>query len=290
MAIQELCLAATADADLIATAEPTADGGLVEIWSLVARRRTASFAVAWDLGGRRLALTAEPVRVITAAYAYGVSAYDLAGARLWHREDLRKVQSIRPFRDREGQARLALGIANGPLAIVDAASGATCRRLRGVVEAYFGDDSTALHVLSGRVRLERDQRRHHLSLCSFAVLDAAFSDDAAVFSEAGGQLRCLTFAGEVAWELAFSPGSHALQVAWSSQVDRWLAIVWSFEHGGPHSLHQIDRQGNIRARAPLVGDLHGLSHRADALAIAGDRGLAVIDPIRHVVLADLERA
>jgi len=140
---------------------------------------------------------------------------------------------------------MALGIANGPMAIVNAASGATCRRLRGVTDAYFGNDSTTLYVLSGRVRLERDQERHHLPLRSFAVLDAAFSDDAVVFSEAGGPLRCLSYAGDVVWELAFDAGSHALEVAWNPHVDRWLAIVWNFEKCGPHWLYQVDREGLI---------------------------------------------
>ena len=87
------------------------DLGEVTVWSVRDGRCLASFPVFWGLGGHRLvALARGPVRVVTAAYhVHGLAGYDSRGALVWHRRDLKKVQTLATGR-LDGLESVAVGM------------------------------------------------------------------------------------------------------------------------------------------------------------------------------------
>ena len=242
-------------ADLFATA---AFERRVTIWSFAQRKQIAEFDTALDFGGRRLALLAsEPPLLVAGAYhRHGVCAYDArTGALLWQRKDLKRVQRVRSFPD---DRAIAVGREEAPLALLDPLSGETIQTLRGAVDLVASPYAPVCLVVQrrGEIELRSTEDWRCLwkrSLASFAVLDAAFSADGVVVAEAAGPMRGFSLDGNERWSRKL-PDTHVLQTSWEQTGGSWFGIEWSFQHGGPKRLIQLDPAGQLIAQA-IVGDV-----------------------------------
>lgn len=228
-------------------------GGQIRVWSHLAQACVAEFRSACDLGGERLGLlaSASPIVLAGAYRREGVQAYDLSGGVLWRRRDLKRVQSVRGIHPRRHGAVVAVGFEDGPFQFLDAATGFTMERLRGVRSVYAGSDSPlVVAVLRDRFRLQANGATREVRLESFAVLDVALSADGILVSEAAGPLRCFGVDGREQWRWT-CPGAHALRVTWNRGRCAWLATVWSYQDGGPLACVEFDGTGNEMARRSL---------------------------------------
>lgn len=231
-------------ADLFATAEFENN---VCVWSLRTRERLAALSTVLDFGGRRLCLVpGSPWLLLAAAYnRHGVCAYGPSGSLCWQRHDLKKIQHLFAYQGADGNWLISVGVEDGSATVVRAVDGRTVASLRGVRE-FFGDDQTSLQVGKRKVTLVSPNSTRTIKLESFAVLDAAFSKTAVLFSEAGGNVRCMTLSGEQTWTWAPGPGVHALRVAWAPSELSWLAVVWGYERGDPPPrLVRLDVSGKV---------------------------------------------
>jgi hypothetical protein len=218
--------------DLFATAEA---GSRVEIWSLSARLRVASFETIFDVGGRRLGFSWESVpKVVAGAFnRYGVRAYDpLSGEEIWRRAELKQVQFVAgtPY-------GVAVGVERGPLRLLESATGEPRCSLRGVSELYAGEHGLALAVgVAGSERISivdlADEGRPvwRGRIDGFAVLDAAVGADAVAIAEAGGIVRCLDGAGGERWVWKAARGEHVRRVVWLPD-GRLAGILKPYESG-----------------------------------------------------------
>jgi hypothetical protein len=269
-------------ADLIAAIEVKGDaerGSTISVWSLVQRKRIARFTTEPDYGSTHLALIGDaPAQVIAAAwYETGVSAFDLAGTVTWQRRDLKKATLGKPFRDMGGKSALVIRCEDEPAVIVNAHTGKNrSLPLRGVTEGFCNvDRAVALYVQNKSVRIDRVQPQSsvRIRLSSFAVLDAAFSEDAVAFLEVGGKLRCFDWAGAPRWQYAFGEHARPTSLAWSADRRRWVTLVGTADASFSGGVFSIDETGKLVERVET-------SHCADAeLAPSGD---AVVDTTGRV--------
>jgi hypothetical protein len=153
------------------------------------------------------------------------------------------------LRDSGGKAAVVVKCEGKPAVIVNAHTGKNLSLpLKAVRHGFCHDDrAAALYILAKSVRIERAQPQGsvQIRLSSWAVLDAAFSDDAVTFSEVRGKLRCFDCSGAPRWEHGFGADAHAVGVAWRADVRRWVAYV-----SGPtwSGVSTLDEQGQSEER------------------------------------------
>ena len=77
--------------------------------------------------------------------------------------------------------------------------------------------------------------------CSFGTLSAAFSSSQVCISEAGGPVRLFDLGtGKMLWRHDPSEGTHFLNLAYASALNRFVGVSWPFQHGGQYLLHHFD--------------------------------------------------
>jgi hypothetical protein len=108
----------------------------VFVWSTVTGEKIAEFDTILDFGGKRLALGNLKDVFIAGAYTrYGVACYGLTdGNKIWHRNDLKGVQTIRISPD---DKTVFCGFSDKAGHLIDLDSGTTIEKLRSVRDIYF---------------------------------------------------------------------------------------------------------------------------------------------------------
>ncbi len=237
---------ACGESDLFATAVFEKN---VTLWSLSDRSRLAEFTTGLDYGGRRLAVVDDrPTAVVAGAYnVHGISGYDRAGARLWHRRDLKAVQHVTAIAWPSLRQAVAVGLAHTSLHFLDLADGRTIDKLRGVRHIYAGRDGWLLGVVGKKEVRAYDWTGLRVlwkaPLRTFTVLDAALSESAVLYSEVGGVLRCFARDGAHLWDAPPGRDGHALRVAWNDAAHCWLFVTWPYRKGGDKTLVALDADG-----------------------------------------------
>ncbi len=229
---------------------------VVHVFSLSRRTKLAQLETVLDYGGHRLALQETPTPLVIAAayHRHGVIAYGLDGESRWRRRDLKKCQAMEPL----SSGAIAVGMEDKALHIVAGESGETITTARGLSKV-FGDPYGTLALGVGRsgtgfaygYELNSGERLWRQGLTSFTVLDAAFSPDAVLLSEAGGPVTCLDREGRSKWSWGPPVGSHALCVSWSAAGGFWVGVTWPYEQGGPKTLMVWTQDGEIGNSVPI---------------------------------------
>jgi outer membrane protein assembly factor BamB len=200
----------------------------VEVWNFETAQVVVRLDTILDFGGKRLFISRDGKCVVTASYRGGIACYSVSsGYLLWHRKDLKKIQTISRARH---SPTVFLGFDEAPCVKLDILSGINLGTVRGVrerVESAFADIAVVDGALPKVVDLTGScQFTVHRE--TFAVLSWAFSPASLVFSEARGQIRCLTLAeGKELWRSKLLGDCHATQVAYCPKLDQFLAVLYS---------------------------------------------------------------
>jgi len=160
--------------------------GEVQIWNWLTGERVTKFKTVFD-GCNRLAISASGERLVAANWRKGLKAgvacYDTSSGRdIWHRPDLRQVQSVRFSAQRDW---ILCEVQDRPLHCLDAQTGATVETLRGVLDAI--DSPYSPHrVLQrrGEFVIESPQARVSVPRYCNSALVAAFGPDSVCLYEA----------------------------------------------------------------------------------------------------------
>lgn len=252
-AIEHLAVPNTGE-DLFVTGESDRQ---VTVWSFQARKRVNDLSTILDFGGNRLALVCDhrPI-VVAGSWTTGIAAYEVATRRLlWHRRDLQNVQIVCDLSKSDG-GWVGVGLEGRPYHILNSDSGENESELTNI-EKVFASAFAPLYLLvsadrtvhlTGAFRTPSIWKR---PMASFGVLHAAFSPTAVAYSEADGLVYCVDIYGTDIWR--FHPGAdhHILNLAWDAEFQKWRAINWNFQHGGPKVLLDIDEDGRTHAQTTI---------------------------------------
>jgi len=197
---------------------------------LGAKRQSPEFAVRYDSGGRRLALSRDGQCCFVGCYkVHGIAAHSaLDGAELWRRKDLKAVQRVDafPFDEavfcgREGAGHLLC-----------AKTGRTIEKPRGVKSVYCSPFSKQV-VVSARsleVHSPFGTRIGRINRTTFAELDCCFSESEILITESGGDLRCFDLNSlELLWTHKFQhTGGHFVELGFSQALGCFVGMHWHY--------------------------------------------------------------
>jgi hypothetical protein len=245
-------LAATYDGPRIAAAEFECT---VQIWDLRTRKRFSVFETLLDFGGTRLAISPRGDTCAAAAYRPGgLACYATdSGDVVYARNDLKKLQRL--VYSPDGKL-LYCGGAEGPLRILDAATGTDLARYRST-DKVFCSSHQPIELLTKRRRpleLRRvgGKRIATIARMGFAVHDIAFGTDRVCVSEAGGGnpfrsdnapplLRCLdTRSGSELWRYAPRQDCNIPCLAYAPKAMAFFGVEYQFKAGGDKRLLRFE--------------------------------------------------
>ncbi len=213
----------------------------VYICDLVETKLVRTIATHLDFGGRRLAISPDGRYFAVGAYTrYGLELYEVAtGVLLWKRTDLKKVQHV-AFSHNGNM--LIVTIANRPVHLIEAITGATTEKVRGADFIWQSSDGKAQLIERAVLRLSlADGTTFPVERSTFAVLHAVFSKDALFLSESGGPLRAISCRnGSTMWLLRPQPGFHFLRLGFNESQGLLFGIRWNYQNGGNRDLCGID--------------------------------------------------
>ena len=215
----------------------------VDVWSLAKKERIGELSTILDFGGERLAvLPGDFPLTIVGSWDKGVQAYDATSGRaLWSRRDIKHVQELCDLSTSE-LLSVGIGTDEEGYHIVDAVNGKTIYTFPRV-RKVFPHPKQGIYLFVTReylfVSTLTTQPAWKVKLRSFAVLDAAFSDDALIYSESAGSVYCVDFFGHELWSCSKLPQRHMLELTWQEDGEKWLGIEWDYENGGPKRLVEI---------------------------------------------------
>jgi len=155
----------------------------VHVWDIESGARRAELATIMDAGGDRVAISDDGLLLAAGAYhVHGIAMYDVADGNLkWQRKDLKKAQVLKFSKD---DLQLLAFFEVGSSHILDASSGATIAKLRGVSfleESPFA--SLRLVGRSGRLEVVDSGTRRRMpeaSLIGDMFAKAAFTEEGVV--------------------------------------------------------------------------------------------------------------
>jgi len=226
------------------------------VYDLETKYQTPEFAVRYDFGGQRLALSRDDQCCFVGCYnVHGLAAYSaMDGSELWRRKDLKAVQSVDsfPFDDfvfcgREGVGHLLC-----------TKTGQTIEKLRGVKAVYcspFG----RLVLISARsleVHSPLGTRIGKITRTTFAELDCCFSDSEILVTESGGAVRCFDLASlELLWTYTLQEkGGHFLRLSFNQALGCFVGIHWHYKDSTAPAMrivHFERRTGLVIREVPL---------------------------------------
>lgn len=213
---------------------------VVHVFDARLQKKVRTFDSTLDFGGGRLAIDGAGRFCAVGNYEReGVALYSLvSGKEIWRRREFRKVQHVR-FLDLD--SKIICSHEDGPLAILDRATGETIETLRGV-KYLFAREDCAFSLRDGARLMLFDETRGVVSLTreSFAVLSACFTSDRLCLSEATGPTRCLSLAdGAELWRYTPRAKTHVLTLCATAAQDRVYAVLYDYENPS-HLLMRLD--------------------------------------------------
>lgn len=207
----------------------------IHIWDASKNSCICSFDCILDVGGRRLAISADGKSCVAAAYHnQGIANYSADNGKvLWHRKDLEKSQFIRFSAD---DRYILVGLQNSTFYFLERHTGETVTTLRGIKSIYSSiyKQVSLYSKINKKLEIKTGNKETNaiISLTTFAELDVAFSPKLVCVSESAGPLRCFNLLNsEEIWRY-HETGSHFLKLAYDSIGKSFLAVSWEFEKGG----------------------------------------------------------
>jgi hypothetical protein len=198
----------------------------------------------------------------------GAEARTPAGEVRWRRRDLTHLHGVAALPDGgvmvtqdRGPAHI-LGLTGGTRRTVPAgrfvAAGANGALLvqHGHEVVYFG------------TRAEPERWRHPMA--SFAVLDAALTDDDVLLAEADGRLTCLAATAETRWRLG-DAAWRFIQVHTDPHRPGWLAVRWPVGRNERPQLVHVAPDGSpgVVSELPVPGELGFVDNGHHLITSAG---------------------
>ena len=224
----------------------------VEIWDVVAVRRLSAFPTGLDFGGRRLCLLSDGSLCLTGAFhRFGVAAYRSEdGTPKWSRRDVRRVQYISTSHD---DRRVYVGLASGPLVVLDTANGSTIEKISGVRRVFEGGSKQA-RLLDRPTPVVEVEARAPFSVprTTFGILDVAFGPDSLCISESTGPTRCLDLtSGAEIWRYVPPRGQHLLSLAYCESAKSFVGVSCEYVETAAKFLLQFGPKGEAVPLAQL---------------------------------------
>jgi hypothetical protein len=229
--------------------------GLLTIYDLESGCKTRKFAVRYDFGGRRLALSRDHQSCFVGCYnVHGLAAYSaLDGSELWRRKDLKAVQGVDafPFDDAVFCGREGAGH------VLCVKTGRTIEKPRGVKRLY--PSPLSKHVLASARTLDLHSpfgtRIGKIERTTFAELDCCFSESEVLVTESGGAVRCFDLASlSLLWTHTPTAGSHFLRLCFSQAVGCFVGVRWHYKDSTDpvkRIVHFDPRTGTVLRDIPL---------------------------------------
>jgi hypothetical protein len=246
-----------AGADFFVTAAATED---ITVWSLSDRKLVSHFKSVMDFGGRRLAILPvnEPIVFAGAYDRHGLCAYTIEGEPIWHRRDLKKVQTIAIGRYTAPHFQLGVECASGPYHLLEPATGEGEHDLPGVHYAYDGP-AHFLAESTGGIELYRQGADEMVwsrprNLVDFdGIIDATVTDSRFAYSERalGNDVRCYSLNGTELWNWSPPKNCVAEQIRWDADRRVWRLIERESGSPLPKTLVTLDPQGAQVAQTRL---------------------------------------
>lgn len=211
----------------------------VQIWNWGTGERTCEFDTVTD---GRLSLSPSGDYLVAANWRKGkrggVACYSTrTGEKLWHRQDIRRTGRLR-FASND--AAIWCGIAGSPLQRLDANTGETVAAERAVQEVVDSPYSAHRLVISRQQIRIQGTSEVVVPRLSFAVLDAAFSENALCLTEAGGIVRCIDLdLGQERWRYVPPTSHHLIFLSYNNVDHCFYGTQWLYEHGGPYLLIRL---------------------------------------------------
>lgn len=214
---------------------------ILRIFDLAGGRCIKKFPVLWDGGGRRIAFSRDEKMIYVGCYnVHGLACYSVeTGKELWRRKDLKGVQCVyvsmtqdQVFCERESSACPLLKGTTGETILLP-------RGVKGVWFSPFGD--SVLVELGKQAKLEVHQplgkKIGKFPRASFAVLNAAFSEEVLLIAEPGTPLRAvdLKSSSEI-WRFPIEDAHKCHALAYSKKR---RAFVTCHTRDGQYSLLTI---------------------------------------------------
>lgn len=207
---------------------------------------------------RRLAMVAGETgtAVVVGSWTQGVAAFGLDGQPLWHRRDIRHVQSLRTIPDAVGERRILTVIQERGGGLILGQSGGTRYRIS---KARFLDGwpDAALLVFDGKQISRRtppySKNSWSIDLSTFAVLDTVVGDGSLVCS-ADGFLRLIGNDGETIWRVSTGKGQRVVRARSDPDSSGWVCLAATNEPGSSPKVLKITPEGTVAASADFNGE------------------------------------
>jgi hypothetical protein len=227
--------------------------GRLWLFNLSDRRCLRSFAVRYDFGGRRLAVSPDGSRCFVGCYdVEGMGAYLADGAEAWRRKDLKAIQQLEAL---PAENAVFCG-RDGASHLLCAETGKTMDKPRGVKAVYartagpeviLAGPRFELHAPYGRCRWKASRS------VDFREMDCAFSRGEVAIAEGRGPVRCFDLvAGTPLWSHQPPAESHFLSLTYREQTGCFVGLWRSLRTKEPYRLfHLSARTGTVERDVQL---------------------------------------
>lgn len=242
----------------------------VQVWDVRSRDKIIEFPTVFCAGAKNLAF-APGGKLLVAAKSTGlgiIAGYNaLTGELLW--EHRRIGYPSRICFDATGD-RLWCTVNRKSIEFLDPKTGSTVDRIYGVSEYAEGPDAWRLTVPAkergSAMTLRSQDSQFDIEKLTFALLDLSFAADCVCLTEAGGPVRCISFAdGEERWRF-FPKGSHIVQLCYSANLNVFFGISSSSKEARRKQLLQFDAEsGACREICTLDGWEHVFLSRLEQI-------------------------
>lgn len=216
----------------------------VRIVDLSTKKTQAEFETILDYGGRRMAIHENGSICVCGCWErHGIVGYSgRDGAILWQRQDLKKLQRLRPLIT--DPDRLFAEFEKGASYIIDYKSGRTINYLPRI-EDYSESAYEPINLQETSKHFTIVGRDEQKTICrmarqSFGTLEVAFGPKSVCISESGKPLCCYdTKSGRPKWVVDSKPNEHALRLHFNKTMNRYLGVFWPYDKGGAETLKII---------------------------------------------------
>lgn len=238
--------------------------GSVTIWNIQTSTKISHFESYFETGGRRLAISDDGELCAVGAYhRHGIVLHKVVDGRMiWQRKDLRKVQTL-TFSPQYDDVLVAC-FDNKSCHVLNVGTGETITTMKGV-RRFKRSPFNRLQLLVKARAFElfnhvQSRSIGRIRMASFAVLDAAFTENSVVVAESAGPIRCFDCdETRLMWQYTPEPGSHILSLGYRKETQEVLGVCWSYTVGGDSTLLAFDKNiGEINSKYVLK-DLGGES-------------------------------
>jgi len=235
--------------DLFVTAEFEKN---VSLWSLQDKAKLNDINTVLSYGGNRLAilLTSSPV-IVAGSWDDGVQAYDgISKNILWTRNDLREVQYVIDISNQKLQ-RVGVIAENNIFYLLNGETGKEIEKIN-KIETLFRSPLMPFYLTSYKQKVSLLNPHFELvwqkPMNSFSLLNAAFSENQIVYSEAGGSVYCNDLSGNQIWFFKPENDWHVIHLVWNPISQSWFAVNKDCNSPDSLQLFEVKINGDVRLK------------------------------------------